>query len=55
MIAGLKTSLAEMQELVKFHEAVARLQTMIKDQEKIIDTTKQEQKKRRLKELEGLK
>jgi hypothetical protein len=55
LIARLKASLAEMQELVKFHEAVARLQTMIKDQEKIVDKTKQEQKKRRLKELEGLK
>ncbi len=55
LIAHLKTALAEMQDLVKFHEAIARLQTMIKDQEKIIDTTKQEQKKRRLKELEGLK
>jgi hypothetical protein len=55
LIAGLKRALAEMQDLVKFHEAIARLQTMIKDQEKIIDTTKQEQKKRRLKELEGLK
>ena len=55
LIAGLKTALAEMQDLVKFHEAISRLQTMIKDQQQIIDSTKQEQKKRRLKELEGLK
>jgi len=44
-----------MQDLVKFHEAIGRLQAMIKDQQQIIDTTKQEQKKKRLKELEGLK
>jgi hypothetical protein len=55
LISRLKAALAEMQDLVKFHEAIARLQAMIKDQEKVIDSTKQEQKKRRLKELEGLK
>ena len=55
LIARLKTALAEMQDLVKFHEAISRLQAMIKDQQQIIDSTKQEQKKRRLKELEGLK
>ncbi len=55
LIGRLKRALAEMQDLVKFHEAIARLQGMIKDQEQIIDTTKQEQKKKRLKELEDLK
>lgn len=55
LIARLKTALAEMQDLVKFHEAISRLQAMIKDQEQIIDSTRQEQKKKRLKELEGLK
>ena len=44
-----------MQDLVKFHEAISRLQGMIKDQQQIIDSTKQEQKKKRLKELEELK
>jgi hypothetical protein len=55
LITRLKSALAEMQDLVKFHEAIARLQAMIKDQQQIIDSTKQEQKKKRLKELEGLK
>jgi hypothetical protein len=55
VIGRLKMALAEMQDLVKFHELTARLQGMIKDQEQIIDTTKQEQKKKRLKELEDLK
>ncbi len=55
LIARLKSALAEMQELVKFHEAIAQLQAIYKDQLQIIDTTKQEQKKKRLKELEGLK
>jgi hypothetical protein len=55
LITRLKRALAEMQDLVKFHEAISRLQGMIKDQEQIIDSTKQEQKKKRLKELEGLK
>jgi hypothetical protein len=55
LIVRLKTALAEMQDLVKFHEAISRLQAMIKDQQQIIDSTKQEQKKKRLKELEGLK
>jgi hypothetical protein len=55
LIVRLKRALAEMQDLVQFHEAIQRLQGMIKDQEQIIDTTKQEQKKKRLKELEGLK
>ncbi len=55
LIARLKSALAEMQDLVKFHEAIAQLQAIYKDQLQIIDTTKQEQKKKRLKELEGLK
>jgi hypothetical protein len=55
LIARLKSALAEMQDLVKYHELVARLQGMLKDEVQIIDTTKQEQKKKRLKELEGLK
>jgi hypothetical protein len=55
LIVRLKSALAEMQDLVKFHEAIAQLQAMVKDQQQIIDTTKQEQKKKRLKELEGLK
>lgn len=55
LIARLKTALAEMQDLVKFHELTARLQAMIKDEQQILDSTKQEQKKKRLKELEGLK
>jgi hypothetical protein len=54
VIARLKLALAEMQDLVKFHEAIARLQKLIKDQDQIIDDTKQEQKRTRLKELKGL-
>jgi hypothetical protein len=54
VIARLKSALAEMQDLVKFHEAIARLQKLIKDQDQIIDETKQEQKRTRLKELKGL-
>ncbi len=54
VVARLKTALAEMQDLVKFHEAIARLQKLIKDQDQIIDATKQEQKRTRLKELKGL-
>lgn len=54
VVARLKTALAEMQDLVKFHEAIARLQKLIKDQDEIIDQTKQEQKRTRLKELKGL-
>jgi hypothetical protein len=54
VIARLKLALAEMQDLVKFHEAIARLQKLIKDQDQIIDETKQEQKRTRLKELKGL-
>jgi hypothetical protein len=54
VIARLKSALAEMQDLVKFHEAIARLQKLIKDQDQIIDATKQEQKRTRLKELKGL-
>jgi hypothetical protein len=54
VVARLKMALAEMQDLVKFHEAIARLQKLIKDQDQIIDATKQEQKRTRLKELKGL-
>jgi len=54
VIVRLKSALAEMQELVKFHEAIARLQKLIKDQDQIIDKTKDEQKRTRLKELKGL-
>jgi uncharacterized NAD-dependent epimerase/dehydratase family protein len=54
VIARLKLALAEMQELVKFHEAIGRLQKLIKDEDQIIDATKQEQKRTRLKELKGL-
>jgi hypothetical protein len=54
VIGRLKSALAEMQDLVKFHEAIARLQKLIKDQDQIIDATKQEQKRTRLKELKGL-
>jgi hypothetical protein len=54
VVARLKSALAEMQDLVKFHEAIARLQKLIKDQDQIIDATKQEQKRTRLKELKGL-
>ena len=54
VITRLKSALAEMQDLVKFHEAIARLQKLIKDQDQIIDETKQEQKRTRLKELKGL-
>jgi hypothetical protein len=54
VVTRLKSALAEMQDLVKFHEAIARLQKLIKDQDQIIDKTKQEQKRTRLKELKGL-
>jgi hypothetical protein len=54
VVSRLKLALAEMQDLVKFHEAIARLQKLIKDQDQIIDATKQEQKRTRLKELKGL-
>jgi hypothetical protein len=54
VIVRLKSALTEMQELVKFHEAIARLQKLIKDEDQIIDETKQEQKRTRLKELKGL-
>lgn len=54
LIAHLKVAMNEMQDLVKFHDAIGRLQAMIKEQEKISDSTKQEQKKKRLKELRGL-
>jgi hypothetical protein len=54
VVVRLKSALAEMQDLVKFHEAIARLQKLIKDQDQIIDATKQEQKRTRLKELKGL-
>jgi hypothetical protein len=54
VIARLKSALAEMQDLVKFHEAIGRLQKLIKDEDQIIDATKQEQKRTRLKELKGL-
>jgi hypothetical protein len=33
---------------------ISRVQGMIKDQDQIIDSTKQEQKRKRLKELKGL-
>lgn len=54
VIARLKAALNEMKDLVKFHEAISRLQGMIKEQEQITDSTKQEQKNKRLKELKGL-
>jgi len=54
LIAHLKIAMNEMQDLVKFHDAIGRLQAMIKEQEKISDSTRQEQKKKRLKELRGL-
>ena len=54
VVVRLKSALAEMQDLVKFHEAIARLQKLIKDEDQIIDATKQEQKRTRLKELKGL-
>ena len=54
VIARLKTALGEMQDLVKFHEAIGQLQGMIKEQEQIIDSTRQEQKRKRLQELKGL-
>jgi hypothetical protein len=55
LIARLKSALAEMQDLVKYHEAIAQLRSIIQEQQQINDTTRQEQKKNRLKELEGLK
>ncbi len=54
MLAHMRAVLNEMEDLVKFHEAVQRLKRIIEDEEKIGEDTRDLRKKQRLKELKGL-
>ncbi|MGE3314681.1 MAG: hypothetical protein AB7O26_06145 [Planctomycetaceae bacterium] len=54
MLAHMRAVLAEMEDLVKFHEAVQRLKRIIDDEEKIEEDTQDLRKKSRLKELKEL-
>jgi len=54
MLARMRAVLNEMEDLVKFHEAVQRLKHIIEDEERIGDDTQDLRKKQRLRELKGL-
>jgi hypothetical protein len=54
MLVHMRAVLSEMEDLVKFHEAVQRLKAIIVDEEKIGEDTQDLRKKQRLKELKGL-
>lgn len=54
MLAHMRAVLAEMEELVKFHEAVQQLKRIIEDEERIGDDTQNLRKKSRLQQLKDL-
>ncbi|RMG38139.1 MAG: hypothetical protein D6725_07820 [Planctomycetota bacterium] len=53
LIAGLKAILGEMRKLESFQEAVELLKAIIKQEEELLEKTKQEKKKRDLEKLRG--
>jgi hypothetical protein len=54
MLVRMRAVLKEMQDLVKFHELVKNLKSMIEGQEKLTEETKRERKRNILKKLKGV-